>query len=137
MRWESPTEGRSGVPLRFPRPVIPVIAIGMAAVWVAAGSAPAFADQVRTQEFWLGQLNVSQAWTASQGTGITVAVLSDGIDAQHADLGGIVTVGPDFTGTGSLPGPVGTQEASLIAGRGTGPRRRRAEGPHPVRPGHA
>jgi subtilisin family serine protease len=121
MRWESPTEGRSGVPLRFPRPVIPVIAIGMAAVWVAAGSAPAFADQIRAQEFWLGQLNVSQAWTATQGTGITVAVLSDGIDAQHADLGGIVTVGPDFTGTGSLPGPVGTEEASLIAGRGTGP----------------
>jgi subtilisin family serine protease len=121
MRWESPTEGRTGVPLRFPRPVIPVIAIGMAAVWVAAGSAPAFADQVRSQEFWLSQLNVSQAWQANQGTGITVAVLSDGIDAQHADLAGIVTSGPDFTGTGSAPAPVGTEAASLIAGRGTGP----------------
>ena len=121
MRWESPTEGRSCVPLRFPRPVIPVIAIGMAAVWVAAGSAPAFADQVRSQEFWLSQLNVSQAWQASQGTGITVAVLSDGVAAQHVGLAGIVTTGPDFTGTGSVPGQMGTEVASLIAGRGTGP----------------
>jgi hypothetical protein len=120
MRWESPTEGRSGVPLRFPRPVIPVIAIGMAAVWVATGSAPAFADQVRSQEFWLSQLNVSPAWQVNRGTGITVAVLSDGIDAQHADLAGIVTTGPDFTGTGSGTGLVGTEVASLIAGRGTG-----------------
>jgi hypothetical protein len=109
------------VPLRFPRPVIPVIAIGMAAVWVAAGSAPAFADQVRSQEFWLSQLNVSQAWQASQGTGITVAVLSDGVAAQHVGLAGIVTTGPDFTGTGSLIGQMGTEAASLIAGRGTGP----------------
>jgi Subtilase family len=121
MRWESPTEGRSGVPLRFPRPVIPVIATGMAAVWVAAGSAPAFADQVRSQEFWLSQLNVSQAWQASQGTGITVAVLSDGVAAQHVGLAGIVSTGPDFTGTGSAPGQLGTEAASLIAGRGTGP----------------
>jgi hypothetical protein len=114
-------EGRSGVPLRFPRPVIPVIAIGMAAVWVAAGSAPASADQVRSQEFWLSQLNVSQAWTASQGTGITVAVLSDGVNTQQPDLAGIVTTGPDFTGTGPGPGLMGTEAASLIAGRGTGP----------------
>jgi Subtilase family len=121
MRWESPTEGRSGVPLRFPRPVIPVIAIGMAAVWVAAGSAPAFADQVRSQEFWLSQLNVSQAWQANQGTGITVAVLSDGVAAQHIGLAGIVTTGPDLTGTGSALGQMGTEAASLIAGRGTGP----------------
>ena len=116
------------MPLRFPRPVIPVIAIGMAAVWVAAASAPALADQVRAQEFWLGQLNVGQAWQANQGTGITVAVLSDGVDAQQADLAGVVTTGPDFvttgpdfTGTEAEPGVMGTEAASLIAGRGTGP----------------
>jgi hypothetical protein len=121
MRLQSPTEGRSGVPLRFPRPVIPVIAIGMAAVWVAAGSSPALADQVRSQEFWLSQLNVSQAWGANQGTGVTVAVLSDGVSGQQPGLGGIVTSGPDLTGTGSAPGQLGTEAASLIAGRGTGP----------------
>jgi hypothetical protein len=121
MRWESPTEGRSGVPLRFPRPVIPVIAVGMAAAWVAAGSAPAFADQVRSQEFWLSQLNVSRAWSVSQGTGITVAVLSDGVNAGQPGLAGIVAAGPDFAGTGPGPGQMGTAAASLIAGRGTGP----------------
>jgi hypothetical protein len=113
------------VPLRFPRPVIPVIAIGMAAVWVVAGSAPAFADQVRQQEFWLSQLNVTSSWQASEGSGVTIAVLSDGVDAQQPDLGGIVTTGPDFTGTGQESGPffgaAGTAAASLIAGRGTGP----------------
>jgi len=116
-------EGRSGVPLRFPRPVIPVLAIGMAAVWVVTGSAPAFADQVRSQEYWLSQLNVSQAWTANRGTGITVAVLSDGVSAEQPDLAGIVTAGPDFTSAGLGPGSVGTEAASLIAGRGTGPGR--------------
>ena len=110
------------MPLRFPRPVIPVIAVGMAAVWVAAASAPALADQIRAQEFWLSQLNVSQAWQGNRGTGITVAVLSDGVNAQQADLAGIVTTGPDFTGTGPGPALMGTEAASLIAGRGTGPR---------------
>jgi hypothetical protein len=112
------------VPLRFPRPVIPVIAAGMAAVWVAASSAPALADQVRQQEFWLSQLSVSQAWQATQGSGVTVAVLSDGVDTQQPDLGGSVTTGPDYTGTGEESGAFfgvqGTAAASLIAGRGTG-----------------
>jgi subtilisin family serine protease len=112
------------VPLRFPRPVIPVIAAGMAAVWVAASSAPALADQVRQEEFWLSQLGVSQAWQATQGSGVTVAVLSDGVDTQQPDLAGSVTTGPDYTGTGqefgSFFGAQGTAAASLIAGRGTG-----------------
>jgi hypothetical protein len=109
------------VPLRFPRPVIPVVATGMAALWVVAGSAPAIADQVRQQEWWLGALNVTQAQQVSLGTGITVAVLGDGVDAQAPDLGSIVTTGPDFTGTGTGSGPQSTAAASLIAGRGNGP----------------
>jgi hypothetical protein len=112
------------VPLRFPRPVVPVIAVGMSAVWVLAGSAPAFADQIRQQEWWLGALNVSQAWQASRGGGITVAVLSDGVDAAQADLGHAVTVGPDYTNsaetTATFTGLQGTAIASLIAGRGHG-----------------
>jgi subtilisin family serine protease len=112
------------VPLRFPRPVVPVIAVGMSAVWVMAGSAPAFADQIRQQEWWLGALNVSQAWQASRGGGVTVAVLSDGVDAAQADLGHAVTVGPDYTSTAEtstkFTGLQGTAIASLIAGRGHG-----------------
>jgi hypothetical protein len=112
------------VPLRFPRPVVPVIAVGMSAVWIMAGSAPAFADQIRQQEWWLGALNVSQAWQASRGGGVTVAVLSDGVDTAQADLGRAVTVGPDYTSTAettaTFTGLQGTAIASLIAGRGHG-----------------
>jgi hypothetical protein len=113
------------VPLRFPRQVVPVIAAGMAATWVVAAAAPAFADQVRQQEWWLGKLNVSQAWKVSKGHGITVAVLSDGVDAAQADIAGSVTVGPDYTGSDETSstylGLQGTPIASLIAGRGHGP----------------
>ena len=125
MRGDSPTEGRSGVPLRFPRPVMPVIATVIAAVWVVTGNAPAFADQVRAQEWWLSALDVTPAWQLSKGGGVTVAVLSDGVDAAHADLAGAVTAGPDFTNSGettsTFVGLQGTAIASLIAGRGHGP----------------
>jgi subtilisin family serine protease len=112
------------VPLRFSRPVMPVIATVIAAVWVVAGNAPAFADQVRSQQWWLSKLDVGQAWQESRGGGVTVAVLSDGVDAAHGDLAGAVTVGPDFTNSGettsTFVGLQGTAIASLIAGRGHG-----------------
>src|SRR5450755_4067442 len=103
---------------------MPVIATVIAAVWVVAGNAPAFADQVRAQEWWLGALDVGPAWQASRGGGVTVAVLSDGVDATHADVAG-VTVGPDLTNSGEITstftGLQGTAIASLIAGHGHGP----------------
>ncbi len=112
------------MPLRFPRPVMPAIATGLAAVWVVAAGAPAFADQTRQQEWWLSTLHVRQAWQASRGAGITVAVLSDGVSSTQADIAGTVTTGPDFTGTaqttGTFFGQQGTAIASLIAGRGNG-----------------
>ncbi len=113
------------MPLRFPRPVAPVIAAGMTAIWVVAASAPALADQTRQQEWWLSKLSVSQAWRASRGAGVTVAVLSDGVNSTQADLAGSVTVGPDFTNTNETAstyiGLQGTPIASLIAGHGSGP----------------
>jgi hypothetical protein len=113
------------VPLRFPRPVVAAIATGMASVWLVAGSSPAFADQVRQQEWWLSALNVSHAWPTSRGAHVTVAVLSDGVDAGQADISRAVTVGPDYTGANSAAstfvGLQGTPIASLIAGRGHGP----------------
>jgi len=103
---------------------MPVIATVIAAVWVVAGNAPAFADQVRSQQWWLTALDVSPAWQASKGGGVTVAVLSDGVDAAHTDLAGAVTVGPDLTNSGesssTFVGLRGTAIASLIAGRGHG-----------------
>jgi subtilisin family serine protease len=116
--------GKDGVPLRFPRPVAALVAIVAAAVTVGLSVAPATADQVRQQEWWLSALNVTGAWTASQGSGVTVAVLSDGVDTGHPDLTGVVTTAPATPGApvaaGQFFGEQGTPIASLIAGHGDG-----------------
>ena len=91
---------------------------------VRAGTAPAVrSDRVRAQEWWLGNLHVPQAWQVSRGAGITVAVLSSGVEVTHPDLTGSVVTGPDFTGSGEVPGAPswaveGTSAASIIAGHG-------------------
>lgn len=79
-------------------------------------------------EWWLSALRAPAALRAAPaaGTGVTVAVLSTGVDARHPDLTGTVTAGPDFGMTGRKPGgpywgAEGTAVASLIAGHGHGP----------------
>ena len=114
----------NGVPLRFPRPVMALTAMGTAAIAIGLSAVPAAADQVRHREWWLSSLGVTSAWAASQGSGVTVAVLSDGVDRSHADLTGAVTTGPAPAGApvaaGQYFGEHGTPIASLIAGRGHG-----------------
>ena len=87
----------------------------------AGMASQAAADKVRDQEWWLANLHVTQAWAATRGAGVTVAVLSSGVDADHPDLTGSVITGPDFTGSGETPaapswGIEGTSAASIIAG---------------------
>jgi hypothetical protein len=112
------------VPLRFPRPVMALIAAGAATVSLCLIAVPASADAVRHQEWWLSSLGVTSAWSASQGAGVTVAVLSDGVDASQADLAGAVTTSAAIVGApvafGQYAGEQGTPIASLIAGRGHG-----------------
>ncbi|MGB6454330.1 MAG: S8 family serine peptidase, partial [Streptosporangiaceae bacterium] len=116
--------GKDGVPVRFPRPVAALVATATAAVAVGLFAIPANADQVRQQEWWLSALSITSAWTASQGSGVTVALLSDGVDASQPDLTGAVTTAPDLPGapvaTGQYFGEQGTPIASLIAGHGDG-----------------
>jgi type VII secretion-associated serine protease mycosin len=86
----------------------------------------ASADTVRDGQQWvLNMLGTPTAWTASQGKGVTVAVLDSGVDPSVSDLAGSVAEGPDLTGVGtpaSSPdwGQHGTWMASIIAGHGHG-----------------
>ena len=101
------------------------MAAGLAVACVALTAAPAVADQIRNEEWWLSALHVTTAWESSKGSGVTVAVLATGVDATQPDLAGSVTTGPDYTGSGrTAGGPFwgvnGTAVASLIAGHGHG-----------------
>jgi hypothetical protein len=85
---------------------------GLAVVAVSAVTVPA----VAAAPWWLSRLDTIAAWQYSRGGGVTVAVLSTGVDASlvHA-----VTTGPDFSGSARRPGDAfwgieGTAVASLI-----------------------
>jgi len=78
---------------------------------------------IRDREWWLANLHVPQAWQFSRGAGVTVAVLSSGVEAAHPDLAGSIVTGPDLTGSGEAAGAPswgieGTSAASIIAGHG-------------------
>lgn len=116
--------------LRVVLPLLAALAIATASALPAhaqarhAGAAPA---ATRAGEWWLTALNVPGAWRAApaKGKGVTVAVLSTGVDSDHRDLTGAVTTGPDLSQTGRTPGDQywgaeGTAVASLIAGHGHG-----------------
>ncbi len=87
-----------------------------------AGSAAA--DGIRDNQQWvLGMLQAEAAWSVTQGSGVTVAVIDSGVDPNVSDLAGSVITGPDFTGVTTRPasqnwGVHGTWMASLIAGHG-------------------
>jgi len=114
---------------RLLRGTLPVVAALAAATAIAL---PANAGQqatgpARSAQWWLASLHVPQAWAAApeQGAGVTVAVLSTGVDAGHQDLSGTVLTGPDYSGSGrTQDGPYwgfeGTAVAGLIAGHGHG-----------------
>ncbi len=74
----------------------------------------------------LRQIQAPDAWRISRGSGVTVAVLDTGVDANTPDLIGSVRSGPDYAAGVDPPGyhlPLvhGTYIASLIAGHGSGP----------------
>jgi hypothetical protein len=89
-------------------------------------SMPAFAGSgapAPRYEWWLRSLHVNRAWQSTDGAGVTVAVLSDGVAANQPYLAGSVINGPDFTRSGRRPGSryygvTGTGLASLIVAHG-------------------
>jgi hypothetical protein len=114
---------------RLLRGLLPVLAASAAATAAALPAAAATQAAVtRTDEWWLSTLHVPAALRAAPeaGRGVTVAVLSTGVDAKQPDLAGSVTEGPDFSKTGRTQGgpywgAEGTAVASLLAGHGHGP----------------
>jgi subtilisin family serine protease len=117
---------------RLLRGLLPLLALSAAATATAlpaaAASLPATTQAVtRAGQWWLTALHVPAAspTAPAAGKGVTVAVLSTGVDTKHQDLTGTVTEGPDFGRTGrtqggSYWGSEGTAVASLIAGHGHG-----------------
>jgi hypothetical protein len=104
-----------------------ITALTVATFFMLPGSALA-ATPTRAAQWWLPALDVPQAWqiAPTEGRGVTVALLSTGVDATHPDLTGNVVTGPDLSRSGrSRGGPFwgteGTAAASLIAGHGHGP----------------
>lgn len=123
---------RSAV-LRVVLPTLAALTVATASVLPAsaqcgnAGQAVPAQAATPADEWWLTALNVPAAWRAApaEGRGVTVAVLSTGVDSHHRDLAGSVTAGPDFAKTGRTSGDQywgaeGTAVASLIAGHGRG-----------------
>ncbi|MBO0816493.1 MAG: S8 family serine peptidase, partial [Actinobacteria bacterium] len=113
-------------------PALAALAVVTAAVLPATAPSAAVAapgPQVITRDgqWWLTSLGEHAALRAAPaaGKGVTVAVLSTGVDATHPDLTGAVTTGPDLSKTGREQGSPywgaeGTAVASLIAGHGHG-----------------
>jgi hypothetical protein len=101
------------------------VAVAVAAAMIAVGGGTASADTPRQSEWWLAKLHILDAQKISQGSGVTIAVLSTGTASTTPDIAGSVTNGPDYSNSGrSSGGPFygiqGTELASLIVGHGHG-----------------
>lgn len=96
---------------------------------VATAHPAAAVPRPRSDEWWFSAWGVQQdVWPATQGAGITVAVLDSGVNASLPELSGTVLKGGDTTGektdgrkdVDNENGGHGTAMAALIAGQGGG-----------------
>jgi type VII secretion-associated serine protease mycosin len=102
-----------------------VAALAAGLIASSLGAAPVQADSIRDAQWYLTSLHLQDAWKISTGKNVTVGLLDSGINPDHPDIAGAVTVGPDEFGGDAKPGDSfyglhGTAMASVIAGRGHG-----------------
>lgn len=89
------------------------------------GLAPAaIADDVRSRQWYLDDMQAESMWKVSTGRGVKVAVIDSGVNPSTPSLRGQVLPGKDFSGTsGDATDDYdghGTTMAELIAGTGKG-----------------
>ncbi|MDC2951306.1 type VII secretion-associated serine protease mycosin [Streptomyces heilongjiangensis] len=99
------------------------VAVTVGLLLVGAAVAPARAESIREQQWFLDAMKAEQMWQTSTGEGITVAVIDSGVDRNNPDLEGQVLSGKDYAE--GQPGDEhtdyeghGTGMAGLIAGTG-------------------
>ncbi|HEY5172480.1 MAG TPA: S8 family serine peptidase [Acidimicrobiia bacterium] len=76
-------------------------------------------DPLRPRQWALDQTSFEQAWSATRGSGVTVAIVDSGVDAAHEDLGAVVLPGIDYIDSGRDgrydPNGHGTHVAGIVA----------------------
>ncbi|WP_406014702.1 type VII secretion-associated serine protease mycosin [Streptomyces sp. NBC_00984] len=99
------------------------IAVSSATALLLLGASPAYADTIRSRQWYLDAMQAEQMWELSTGENVTVAVIDSGVDASIPDLKGRVLKGLDLAK--DSPGDEhtdyrnhGTGMASIIAGTG-------------------
>jgi len=132
---------------RLLRGLLPLLAASAAATAAALPAAAAVSPVTpqavtRADQWWFTALRAPAALRAAleAGKGVTVAVLSTGVDARHQDLAGTVTDGPDLSKTGRAPaGRTGARRArrspASSPGAGTVQAAARASPGSPLAPG--
>ncbi|MBB1258475.1 type VII secretion-associated serine protease mycosin, partial [Streptomyces alkaliterrae] len=109
----------------FPHALRAVGGMVLAGALLFGAPPAAVADQVREDQWPLKAYDVNAIWNISKGRGVTVAVIDDGVDADHQDLRRNVLKGKSFLDQGEAElrsgDGHGTSMAAIIAGHGHGP----------------
>ncbi|MGD6742829.1 S8 family serine peptidase [Streptomyces sp. BH106] len=111
--------------MSFTRALRAVGAAAAAGALLFAAAPTASADQVRDAQWPLSAFSADKIWNVATGKGVTVAVIDDGVDANHPDLKGSVLAGKDFMSGDDDASPEGSDDhgthmAGIIAAHGHG-----------------